>query len=109
MTKPSPETKPVVRPGLLVPACIAVSGLVCVMLWTAEETRSLQVPAAPSILLLAAISALVGARALRIGPAFTFDTILGLHLTVTFVLVTVLVYFTGGLASPFSILYVLTT
>jgi len=79
------------------------------MLWTAEETRSLQVPAAPSILLLAAISALVGARTLGIGPAFTLDTILGLHLTVTFVLVTVLVYFTGGLASPFAILYVLTT
>lgn len=109
MTTETPATKPAVRPGLLVPACIAVSGLVCVMLWTAEETRALEVPAAPSILLLAAISALVGARALRIGPAFTFDTILGVHLTVTFVLITVLVFFTGGLASPFAILYVLTT
>ena len=109
MTTPSPAKKPAVRPGLLVPACIAVSALVCVMLWTAEETRHLDIPAAPSILLLAGISALVGARTLRIGPAFTLDTILGVHLMVTFVLITVLVFFTGGLASPFAILYILTT
>jgi signal transduction histidine kinase len=79
------------------------------MLWTAEETRSLEVPAAPSILLLAAITGLVVARALRIIPAFTLDTVIGMHLAVTFVLVTVLVFCTGGLSSPFAVLYVLTT
>jgi signal transduction histidine kinase len=109
MTTAVEATKRGWRPGLLVPACIAVSALVSVLFWTAQRSGTLETAALPSILLLGAISAVVVMRTLRIGPAFSLDMMIGVHLMVTFVLVTVLVFFTGGMRSPFSILYVLTT
>jgi signal transduction histidine kinase len=98
------------RPGLLVPACLAVSGIVLALLVGAGESGILDISATPSILLLTALSGMVGARSLGVGRrAVSLDTIVGIHLAVTFALVTVLVFFTGGSKSPFVVVYALTT
>lgn len=106
MTFDSGEPKRGARVGLLVPACLVVSGLLAAFLWTADVTGVLGVPAGASLALLALTSALVAARALGFLPIIRLDTLVGAHLAVAFALTTVLVHFTGGAKSPFGPLYV---
>ncbi len=107
MTFESGEPERGARAGRTVPACLVASGLLIAFLWTAHVTGVFGLSPTPSIALLLGTSLLVGLRAVGVGKFLTLDTIVGTHLVVQFALTTVLVAFSGGVASPFVPLFAL--
>ncbi len=95
------------RAGRSVPACLVASGVLVAFLATARLTGVLGISPVASIALLGGTSLLVALRALGVAKVLSLDTLVGTHLVVQFALTTVLVAFTGGIASPFAPLYVL--
>ncbi len=107
MTFDSSEPKRGARAGLVVPACLVVSGVLGAFLWVASVTGAFGISAAAPLALLAGTSVLVAGRALGGLGFISLDTLVGTHLVVAFALTTVLVHFTGGAKSPFTILFAL--